>query len=117
MTTPTTPPPVPDESSPVPAPAPAASAPETATEATAQPEADVFAPVPGLDYTDAGVPTLDYLRDRIEGRHATALGGTELAEESAEGRARQKTVEDREKAAAAALARIRASIRPSDGRP
>ncbi|GAA2015431.1 hypothetical protein JL107_09165 [Nakamurella flavida] len=86
-----------------------------ATPAEAGPERDTT--VPALDYTDAGVPTLDHVRDRIEGRHATALGGAELAAESAQGRARQQTDEDRERAAAAALARIRASIRPADGRP
>ncbi|SER12683.1 hypothetical protein [Actinokineospora terrae] len=31
------------------------------------------------DYTDAGVPTFDYVRDRIESRAATATGSTDLA--------------------------------------
>jgi phage shock protein A len=31
------------------------------------------------DYTDDGVPTLDYVRDQIEGRFATSLGADELA--------------------------------------
>ena len=35
------------------------------------------------DYTDAGVPSLDYVRDKIEGRQATALGSVELAEAAA----------------------------------
>ena len=41
-------------------------------------------PTPNIDtgYTDAGVPTLDGVRDKIETRYGTALGATELAEET-----------------------------------
>ena len=39
--------------------------------------------LPAADYTEAGVPSLDYLRDRIEGRYATAIGSTELARAAA----------------------------------
>ena len=35
------------------------------------------------DYSEAGVPSLDYLRNKIEGRYGTALGSTELAEAAA----------------------------------
>jgi hypothetical protein len=35
------------------------------------------------DYSDAGVPSLDYVRNKIEGRYGTALGSTELAEAAA----------------------------------
>lgn len=35
-------------------------------------------PTVQTDYTDQGVPTLDYVRDKIEGRSATALGWEEL---------------------------------------
>ena len=74
-----------------------------------------FAPVPGLDYTDAGVPTLDYVRDKIAGRLGTAQGSAELAEAAADrGRGREQTMAqreaDREKAAADRLAQIRASL-------
>jgi hypothetical protein len=31
------------------------------------------------DYTDDGVPTLDYVRDQIEGRFAMSIGTNELA--------------------------------------
>jgi phage shock protein A len=41
--------------------------------------ADSIAP----DYSDAGVPSLDYVRNKIEGRYGTALGSTELAEAAA----------------------------------
>lgn len=34
---------------------------------------------PSADYTEAGVPSLDYVRDKIEGRRATAIGSVELA--------------------------------------
>jgi hypothetical protein len=37
-------------------------------------------PPPGLepDYTDAGVPSFDYVKDRIENRFTTATGATEV---------------------------------------
>jgi phage shock protein A len=35
------------------------------------------------DYSEAGVPSLDYVRNKIEGRYGTALGSTELAEAAA----------------------------------
>ena len=35
------------------------------------------------DYSDDGVPSLDYLRNKIEGRYGTALGSAELAEAAA----------------------------------
>ncbi len=52
---------------------------------------DSTATFPGLgtagsiapDYTEAGVPSLDYVRNKIEGRYGTALGSTELAEAAA----------------------------------
>lgn len=36
------------------------------------------------DYSEAGVPSLDYVRDKIEGRFATASGSAELAQAEAE---------------------------------
>jgi phage shock protein A len=36
---------------------------------------------PAMDYTEAGVPTFDYVRDQIEGRFATSVGATELTED------------------------------------
>ena len=41
------------------------------------------APSIAPDYSEAGVPSLDYLRNKIEGRYGTALGSTELAEAAA----------------------------------
>ena len=54
--------------------------------------------VPPGDYVD-GVPTFDFVRDRIEGRYATAVGSTELADESAAGRSVAQQEEDRDAAA------------------
>ena len=43
-------------------------------------------PVPDAGYTEAGVPTLEGVREKIETRYGTALGATELAEETPEAR-------------------------------
>lgn len=67
---------------------------------------------PRFDYTDAGVPTLDYLRDKIEGRYGTALGGTELAQESRAGQDEAQREADRTKAARDKLDEIRRSLHP-----
>ena len=62
------------------------------------------------DYVD-GVPTFDFVRDRIEGRYATAVGTTELADESPAGRTVAQEEEDRETAARTRLEQIRRSMR------
>ena len=71
--------------------------------------AGATAPAAG-DYVD-GVPTFDFVRDRIEGRYATAQGSTELAEESDAGRSIAQQEEDRDAAARERLAQIRKSLR------
>jgi len=70
-------------------------------------------PAPNLDtgYTDAGVPTLEGVREKIETRYGTALGATELAEETPEGRTAAEHYEAQHKAAAEKLEEIRASMR------
>lgn len=76
--------------------------------------------VPDTGYTDAGVPTLEGVREKIETRYGTALGATELAEaelaaQTPEGRTAAQQYEAREKAAAEKLEEIRASMRkPKD---
>src|SRR6476469_6624068 len=50
--------------------------PDEPIDAEIVPEPAPAPPVTG--YTDSGVPTLDYVRDKIEGRYATALGMEEL---------------------------------------
>jgi hypothetical protein len=67
--------------------------------------------VPAGDYDEAGVPTFEHVRDRIEGRYATALGTTELAEESASGRSVAQQQEDRDAAARERVEQIRRSLR------
>ncbi len=61
------------------------------------------------DYVD-GVPTFDFVRDRIEGRYATAVGATELAEGSTTGRSLAQQQEDRDAAARERLEEIRRSL-------
>ena len=69
-------------------------------------------PTPDLDtgYTDAGVPTLEGVREKIETRYGTALGATELAEETPEVRTAAERYEAQHKAAAEKLEEIRASM-------
>ncbi len=93
-----------------PLPAPAASAPPL------PPDPLTGAPMPGFDYSDAGVPTLDFVRDRIEKRLGTAVGATELAEAAVPERVReeqerrQRQADDREQLARAKLDEIRRSL-------
>jgi phage shock protein A len=74
---------------------------------------DVAAPesTPMGDYDEAGVPTFEHVRDKIEGRYATAIGGTELAEESAAGLSIAQQQANREAAARKRLEEIRRSVR------
>jgi phage shock protein A len=58
-----------------------------------------------------GVPTFDFVRDKIEGRYATAVGSAELADETAAGRAVAQQQEDRAAAARERLEQIRKSLR------
>jgi phage shock protein A len=68
--------------------------------------------LPDPDYTEAGVPGFDYVRDRIEKRYSTSIGATELAglggkEDIA---SLDKKLADRDKAAREKLAEIRRSM-------
>ena len=69
---------------------------------------------PDTGYTAAGVPTLEGVREKIEARYGTALGATELAEETPEARAAAERYEARQKAAEEKLAQIRASMPPPE---
>lgn len=62
------------------------------------------------DYTDAGVPTFDFVRDRIEGRVAAAQGREELDGETPEGRTLAQQEADRDAAARERLEQIRRSM-------
>jgi phage shock protein A len=69
--------------------------------------------VPGTEYTEyteGGVPTLDYLRDKIEGRYATALGMEELVGDTEQGRSMAELEAKRKEAAEAKLEEIRRSL-------
>jgi hypothetical protein len=72
-------------------------------------ESPAAPPTPSGDYVD-GVPTFDFVRDRIEGRYATAVGSTELADESATGRTVAQQQEDRDAKARERLEQIRRSL-------
>ncbi|WP_216206769.1 hypothetical protein [Amycolatopsis aidingensis] len=72
---------------------------------------DVTPPPPEGDYTEAGVPNFDYVRDRIEGRYTTALGSAELAGESPEAASFEEELAERDKAARDRLDEIRRSLR------
>jgi phage shock protein A len=62
-------------------------------------------------YDSTGVPTFDSVREKIEGRYATAQGAAELDSESPEGQSVDKQYEERQRAAAERLAQIRESMR------
>ena len=70
---------------------------------------DTAEPDPGYD--SAGVPTFESVREKIEGRYATAQGAAELDADTAEGRSVEEQYEERERAAAERLAQIRESMR------
>lgn len=69
-------------------------------------------PAPAFDYTDAGVPTLDYVRDRIEKRWGTAQGSAEIAGATEAAEQQKKRDEDRAELAAEKLAEIRRGLTP-----
>ncbi len=79
-------------------------------------ESDVPDPVsdpaqPDAGYDNAGVPTFESVRDKIESRYATAVGGSELDAETPEGRAVEEQYEERQRAAGERLAQIREAMR------
>ena len=88
--------------------------PEPATTTVASPLPPVPAPILDTGYTEAGVPTLDGVREKIETRYGTALGATELAEETPEVRTATEQYEAQRKAAAEKLEEIRASMHKPD---
>lgn len=96
-------------------PAPAASEP-AASEAGASeappPATLTAAPiaVPASDYTDAGVPTFDAVREKIESIAGRAMGARELDAGTPAGRSLDEQWEDRQKAARSKLDEIRKSM-------
>jgi hypothetical protein len=65
---------------------------------------------PAPDYDEHGVPSLDYVRDKIESRFATSIGATELAEGTAAGRSLEEQEAERAAAAKAKLDELRRSL-------
>ena len=63
-------------------------------------------------YTPGGVPTFDSVREKIETRYGTAVGASELAAETPEGRTVEEQYDARQRAAAERLAEIRKSMHP-----
>jgi phage shock protein A len=94
---------------------------EPTPETTAPAESKVAVPVPAPPHADpdpgydsAGVPTFEFVREKIETRYGTALGATELDSESPEGRQIEEQYEERQHAAAERLAQIRESMRSEE---
>ena len=65
-------------------------------------------------YTPGGVPTFESVREKIETRYGTAIGATELASETPEGRSVEEQYEERQRAAAKRLEQIRKSMHPEE---
>ncbi|WP_132991468.1 hypothetical protein [Gordonia zhaorongruii] len=61
-------------------------------------------------YTATGVPTFDFVRDKIEHRTTTAIGRQELAEMGRESAALDDAMAERDKAAQNKLDEIRKSM-------
>jgi phage shock protein A len=101
---------MPDEPTPEPE-STAAPAPEPA-EAAPSP-----VPVEPVDtgYSPGGVPTFESVREKIETRYGTAIGASELAAETPEGRTVEEQYDARQRAAAERLAEIRKSMHPEEG--
>jgi len=82
---------------------------ETPTAAIAVPSS----PLPEPDYSEGGVPSFDFVRDKIENRYTTSVGAGEVAglgtEHTAD--ALDKQIADRDQAAKDRLAEIRRSMR------
>jgi phage shock protein A len=74
------------------------------------------APIDPVDtgYTPGGVPTFDSVREKIETRYGTAIGSSELAAETPEGRTIEEQYDARQRAAAERLAEIRKSMHPQE---
>lgn len=77
--------------------------------ATALPPPDPMS-TPVGDYDESGVPTFEYVRDKIEKKFATALGAEELVSSSEEGRSIDEQLAEREKAARERLEQLRRSL-------
>ena len=82
---------------------------DTPTEALAIPSP----PLPEADYSEGGVPSFDFVRDKIENRYTTSLGSVDVAGLGTDNTAEtlDKKIADRDQAAKDRLADIRRSMR------
>jgi len=78
------------------------------------PDEPTTSDAPDTGYDNAGVPTFESVREKIESRYATAEGATELDADTAEGRSVEEQYEERQRAAAERLAQIRESMRSDE---
>ncbi|WP_262365869.1 PspA domain-containing protein [Gordonia sp. OPL2] len=67
-------------------------------------------PIPDPNYTNSGVPTFDFVRDKIENRISTAIGSEELAHAGPEGQQVDEMMRKRDEAARKKLEEIRKSM-------
>jgi hypothetical protein len=80
------------------------------------PTAALAVPSPALpdpDYSEGGVPSFDFVRDKIENRYTTSLGAADVAGLGTENTTEtlDKKIADRDQAAKDRLAEIRRSMR------
>jgi hypothetical protein len=116
---------MPDEPTPEPEPTPPPEAePETeappptaSPQASPPPPASAAPPAESVEtgYTTSGVPTFESVREKIETRYGTAIGASELAAETPEGRSVEEQYDARQKAAAERLKQIRESMNEQGG--
>lgn len=88
--------------------------PEEAGPDATTPKVPPSAPVQDAGYTSAGVPTFESVREKIETRYGTAIGESELAGETPEGRTVEEQYDARQRAAAERLEEIRKSMKSSE---
>ena len=75
------------------------------------PKAPPAAPVaPPADDDEHGVPSFDFVRDKIERRYTTSLGAAELAEDTAAAHTVERQETERAEKARAKLEEIRRSL-------
>jgi len=87
----------------------------TSAELEPQPPTPPLAAAADSGYTPDGIPTFESVREKIETRYGTAIGATELASETPEGRSVEEQYEERQRAAAERLEQIRESMHRNDG--
>ncbi|WP_410573466.1 hypothetical protein [Amycolatopsis sp. cmx-4-61] len=70
-------------------------------------------PLPDPDYSEGGVPSFDFVRDKIENRYTTSLGSVDVAGLGTDHTAEtlDKQIAERDQAAKDRLAEIRRSLR------